>query len=73
MVRGNRPKSITRILDDIHRSIDLLSDFPRAGMRVPDTPFRRVVTRRFHFQIVYEIADESVVIVGIFRFQDRAT
>ena len=53
---GVAPESIPRILDDIYRSVDLLADFPRAGMRVPDTPFRRVVSRRYHFKIAYEIA-----------------
>jgi len=65
------PDAVPRILDDIHRSIDLLADFPRAGMRVPETPFRRIVSRRYHFKIAYELAEDSVVIVGVFRFQDR--
>lgn len=70
---GVAPEAIPRILDDIYRSIDLLSDFPRVGMAIPETPFRRIVSRRYHFKIAYEIAGDSVMIVGIFRYQDRAT
>ena len=33
----------------------------------------RIVSRRYHFKIAYEIVGDSVVIVGIFRYQDRAT
>jgi plasmid stabilization system protein ParE len=65
------PDAIPRILDDIYRAIDLLIDFPRAGMPVPDTPFRRIVTRRYHFKIAYELGRNEVFIVGVFRFQDR--
>ena len=65
------PESVPRVLDDIYRSINLLIDFPRAGIRVADTPFRRVVSRRYHFKIAYEVTAYSVVIAGIFRFQDR--
>jgi plasmid stabilization system protein ParE len=47
------PDSVPRILDDIYRSIDFLLDFPRLGVPVSGTPFRRTVTRRFHFKIAY--------------------
>ena len=70
---GIAPEATPRILDDIYRTIDLLADFPRAGMAIQETPFRRIVSRRYHFKIAYEIAGASVVIVGIFRYQDRAT
>lgn len=39
-------------------------------MAVPDRPFRRIVTRDYHFKIAYEVADD-VIVIGIFRHQDR--
>lgn len=66
------PDSVARILSDIYRAIDLLIRFPRAGMQVPGRPFRRIVTRRYHFKIAYELPDHDVIVVlGIFRYQDR--
>ncbi|MEO7409917.1 MAG: type II toxin-antitoxin system RelE/ParE family toxin [Sphingomicrobium sp.] len=66
------PEAVPRLLDDIYRALDLLIDFPRAGMAVPSTRFRRIVTRRYHFKIAYEIAGDSVAVIGIFRFQNRS-
>ncbi len=68
---GIAPESVGNILGDIYRSIDQLIDFPRSGTKVPKQRFRRLVTRRYHFKIAYEINDDTVEIVGIFRFQNR--
>jgi plasmid stabilization system protein ParE len=66
------PDSIGRILSDIQRAIDLLTRFPRAGMQVPERPFRRIVTRKYHFKVAYDVGDDGVIVVlGIFRYQDR--
>ena len=65
------PEAMPRILDDIYSSIDRLIDFPRSGARVPGINLRRLVTRKFHFKIAYQIDDDGVAIVGIYRFQDR--
>lgn len=67
------PGSLQRILDDIYRSIDILIDSPRLGMPVEGTRFRRIVTRRYHFKIAYEATGENIVVVGIYRFQNRST
>ena len=42
-------------------------------MRVPDRSFRRIVTIRYHFKVAYEVDDDRIVILGIFRYQDRET
>ena len=65
------PESLERILADIYRSIDQLSRYPRSGMSVPERRFRRIVTLDYHFKIGYQIEDERIVILGLFRFQNR--
>jgi plasmid stabilization system protein ParE len=65
------PESVSNILSDIYRSIDQLVHFPQSGMRVPDRQFRRIVTLKYHFKIAYEVTEGNVVILGIFRYQDR--
>lgn len=65
------PASLGNILSDIHRSIDLLLDFPLLGMAVPDATFRRIVTHRYHFKVAYEVDGDQLLILGIFRYQDR--
>ena len=65
------PASLGNILSDIYRSIDQLTYFPRIGMQVPDRQFRRIVTLKYHFKIAYEVGDDRLVILGIFRYQDR--
>ena len=42
-------------------------------MQVPDRAFRRIVTIKFHFKIAYELNEHQIVILGIFRYQDRET
>ncbi len=65
------PHSVDAILADIHRSIDLLCHYPQAGVQVHDHAFRRIVTLKYHFKVAYRIEETSVVILGIFRFQNR--
>ncbi|MEP7221100.1 MAG: type II toxin-antitoxin system RelE/ParE family toxin [Novosphingobium sp.] len=65
------PGSLAGILSDIYRSIDQLIDFPRSGTKVPGSLLRRIVSRKHHFKIPYEIGDGAIIIVGIFRYQNR--
>jgi plasmid stabilization system protein ParE len=65
------PESLPNILSDIYRSIDHLVHFPRLGMQVEGCDYRRLVTIKYHFKVAYEVGDGSVVIIGIFRYQDR--
>ena len=65
------PGSLGNILTDIHHTIDQLTYFPRLGMQVPDRTFRRIVTLKYHFKIAYEVDDDRIVVLGIFRYQDR--
>lgn len=65
------PDATPRVLDDIFRTLEQLARYPRSGMSVPDRPFRRIVSRRDHFKIAYELREEQIVALGIFRFQDR--
>ena len=65
------PHALPNILGDIRRSLDLLERYPRIGMAVPGRPFRRIVTRAYRFKIAYEVLEEDVIVIGIFRYQDR--
>ena len=65
------PESQPKILADIYRSIDQLAYFPRIGMLVEGRDYRRLVTIKYHFKVAYEVGDDRVIILGIFRFQDR--
>lgn len=65
------PDAVPRILAEIFRAIDQLARYPHSGMRVPKRSFRRIVTRRYHFKIAYEAIGEQILVLGIFRYQDR--
>jgi plasmid stabilization system protein ParE len=68
---GIAPEAVPNILSDIYRGIDQLIDYPRSGIAVSDNGLRRLVTRKYHFKIAYQIADDTVFIIGIFRYQNR--
>jgi plasmid stabilization system protein ParE len=68
---GIAPGLADNILADIDKSISRLKDFPQLGAFVPGYPLRRLVTRKYRFKIAYQVTSEAIVIVGIFRFQDR--
>lgn len=65
------PDAVASILSDIYRSIDQLTRYPRSGLQLPDRSFRRIVTLKYHFKIAYEIGEDRIVILGIFRYQNR--
>lgn len=65
------PDSLSNILADLNRSIDLLARYPKAGMAVPARAIRRIATRRYRFKIAYRVEADWVTIIGIFRYQDR--
>lgn len=65
------PEAVCNIVADIYRSIDQLIDHPRSGIKVPGQRFRRIVTRKFHFKVAYQVEVERIVILGIFRYQNR--
>lgn len=65
------PEAVERILEDIRSTIGHLQHFPFLGMRVDGRSFRRIVTRKYHFKIAYDLQDATIVILGVFRYQDR--
>lgn len=65
------PDSVGKILADIHRSIEQLRRYPRSGAPVAGRSFRRIVTLKYHFKVAYEIADDRIIVLGIFRYQNR--
>lgn len=67
------PHPLPDILADIERSLDWICEFPRAYPRVAGRNYRRHVSRKYHFKIVYQILRGGVEIVGIFRFQNRTS
>lgn len=65
------PAALPNILGDIHRSIDQLTHFPHIGMPMQDRSFRRLVTLRYHFKVAYTVQKDAILILGLFRHQDR--
>jgi plasmid stabilization system protein ParE len=65
------PASTHRIVADIERSIERLKDFPHSGPATGQRDIRRIVTLRYHFKIAYRIEPERIVVIGVFRHQNR--
>lgn len=65
------PEVTNAVLADIYRSINQLISYPRSGMAVPGRHFRRIVTRKYRYTVVYKIEPSRIAIIGIFRHQDR--
>jgi plasmid stabilization system protein ParE len=65
------PHVTSAILAYIYRSIDQLVAYPRSGEAVPGHKFRRIVTRKYRYKIVYTVAPRHISVIGIFRHQDR--
>jgi plasmid stabilization system protein ParE len=65
------PGAVGKILSDIYRSVDQLVHFPHLGMPVEDRHYRRIVTLKYHFKVAYEVGEDQIIILGIFRYQDR--
>jgi plasmid stabilization system protein ParE len=65
------PEALPRILADIDRSLDRICEFPKAYSRQPGKSYRRLVTRKYRFKIVYQVFADRVEVIGIFRFQNR--
>ncbi len=61
-----------RILLDIETAVAKLNDFPHRGERVPGRPLRRILSARYRFKIVYRVTGDTIEVIGVFRFQDRA-
>lgn len=65
------PDAAANILNDIYSTVDRLAVYPHSGMQVPDRSYRRAVTLKYHFKIVHEVTDQALIILGIFRYQNR--
>jgi plasmid stabilization system protein ParE len=68
---ASAPEATANILSDIYRSINQLAHYPLSGMQIPDRAFRRIVTIKYHFKIAYQVTEQQIVVLGIFRYQDR--
>ncbi len=64
-------KSDKLVLDDIYDAISMLRSFPMSGRAIAGKPYRRKLTRRYRFNIAYLIEPETIVVLGVFRYQDR--
>lgn len=67
------PHAVAGIRADIRASLDLIAAYPYIAPQVPGESFRRRVTRRYHFKIIYEVREAEIAVIGIFRFQNRET
>lgn len=64
------PNSLPNILKDIYKSLNGLLSFPYIGQPQPAN-FRRLVSRKYHFKIAYQVEDNMITVIGIFRYQNR--
>ena len=69
--RDVAPHFVGNIQQDIARTLDLLQRHPLIGPQVPDRLFRRIVTSRYKFKIAYQPEPDRIVVLGLFRLQDR--
>jgi plasmid stabilization system protein ParE len=67
------PASIGKVQADINRRLDLISKHPFAGMASPDGRFRHISTPKYRYKIVYRVEVDRMLIVGIFRHQNRTS
>ncbi|WP_371395594.1 type II toxin-antitoxin system RelE/ParE family toxin [Fretibacter rubidus] len=58
------------VYDDITSCLNVLKEFPESGV-VVKLSRRRIVTTKYRFIITYEYADDTVRVIGIYRFQNR--
>jgi plasmid stabilization system protein ParE len=65
------PGSVERILADIYRSIERIREHPQSAETVHGRSYRRVVTRKYHFKVVYLVKPNQIDILGIYRYQNR--
>ena len=65
------PHVVVHIQQDIERAFSLLQRHPLIGPPLADRPFRRIVTSRYKFKIAYLPEPDRIVVLGLFRFQDR--
>jgi plasmid stabilization system protein ParE len=54
----------TDFLDDVQRSIDIVSDYPRAGEPI-DSDFRRTLLYRFPFSVIYALEENGIVVIAV--------
>lgn len=40
-------------------------------MQIEERNYRRIVTLKYHFKVAYEVGEDRIIILGIFRYQDR--
>lgn len=69
--RSVAPEAVAKIRADIRASLDLVALYPFSAPEVPGESFRRRVTRRYQFKIVYEVRASEIAVIGIFRVQNR--
>ncbi|HEY6815978.1 MAG TPA: hypothetical protein VI168_10600 [Croceibacterium sp.] len=61
------PAELPGVLADIDRSLTWICEFPRAYPRLPGREYRRHVTSRYRFRIVYRAFSDRVEVMAIFR------
>ena len=71
--RNIDPDVAARILKDIESAIAFLKEHPRMGRPTQQRGVRGKLSRRYRYRIVYRVTRNAVVIIGIYRFQNRST
>jgi plasmid stabilization system protein ParE len=65
------PYATSNVLSDIFRSIQQVSQFPNSGAPVPNRNFRKAVSLKYQFKIIYITSDGALFVLGVFRHQGR--
>lgn len=57
------------VLDKIDTSVERLAYFPKIGSQIQESIYS-IVEPRYRFKIVYQISDDAIWILSIFKYQD---
>lgn len=65
------PDGARNVRREIRQTLDLLADFPHIGSRLSVSDLRVAITRRYHYRIVYRVADDSVQVLQVYHYRQR--
>jgi len=58
------------VLNKIDYSVNILKTFPRIGKSLEDE-LMEIVEPRYWFRIIYEVVDDEIMILSIFRYKNH--
>jgi plasmid stabilization system protein ParE len=64
------PDALGNVLADLERSFAMICEYPTLYPLQAGRSYRRHVTRRYRFKIVYDVLGDRIDVLGVFRFQN---